>query len=262
MLARLLSFAVIAFWAVMTGLLLQSVYFPDSNRFSSVDPRHIARLFFTNTDFHSLELRRGDESIADVTISGKTHESGDSSEGGGMNYELRCYGSGMLRLPDVAPQRLTTNLILHFGPAFEVEAYNLSLSFHREGVRIDILSAEAGSGFEFNVTKDGEIVASSSDGHGLPVAEEISALTEAAGIGSSEEIEKSLREFAETFEIRGTRCQLDFGSSRAPGFCLAFKLVERDDVRLYFTESGELFRADSAYDLSLVSDLMIESPAE
>ncbi|MEM9480412.1 MAG: hypothetical protein AAGA58_12235 [Verrucomicrobiota bacterium] len=254
MFARLLSFAIITFWVVMTALLVQSVYFPESNRFSAVDPRHVARLFFANTDFHSLELKREGISIADVTLSGKIHD----SEATGISYELRCHGSGTFRLPDVPPQRITTNLTFEFDTNFAITDYQLSVSLHKENARVEIMPSENGSGFDFTLIQDGEVIADSNNTANLPGVEEIAAITEGAGLGSPETIETSLRDFAKSIDIRGRRCQLDFGASTAPGFCLGIKLVEEDDVQLYFTESGELYRADSVFELELISDQIVE----
>lgn len=71
------AFAVL-FWAVMTGLLLRDVYFPDESRFAEVPPKYVFDLFLKQAEVtaDTLHLYHRNQKIghASLSITNGTHE--------------------------------------------------------------------------------------------------------------------------------------------------------------------------------------------
>jgi len=71
------AFAVL-FWAVMTGLLLRDVYFPDESRFAEVPPKYVFDLFLKQAEVtaDTLHLYHRQQKIghASLSITSGTHE--------------------------------------------------------------------------------------------------------------------------------------------------------------------------------------------
>ena len=63
MVTRLLSTGIILFWLVMTGLLVQRVWFPEESRLSEVSPRAVFQLFASREKDSQLDIYRGPREI-------------------------------------------------------------------------------------------------------------------------------------------------------------------------------------------------------
>ena len=61
---------VVLFWAVMTGLLLRDVYFPDESRFAEVPPKYVFDLFLKQAEVtaNTLHLYHRDQKIGHASL--------------------------------------------------------------------------------------------------------------------------------------------------------------------------------------------------
>ncbi len=255
---RVLAAAVVAFWIVMTGLLVQSVYFPESDRFGTVDPKHVARLFFENTDFQTFTVIQRGEEIAEVTLSGRRSLGENLQIDEDEPYEVRFTITGILEMAGVPRQKLTARTFLTFERDFTPGPLKFSLFLHRDKSQVEVFTADNEAGFDIRVMRDGQILARSMDDLRMPGAQEMAAISQMVGLGTPDQAEASLRKYGEGLNLRANRTRIDLGTSHAPGYVITMDFLQPDGLKLYFSEAGELVMAKSALEIELVADALLE----
>lgn len=253
MLWRFISAFIIVFWAVMTGLLIRDTYFPDHSRFAEVPVSHVFDLFLTEAAAfnNTLHLLHGDQKMghASFTIRKVSDESAAEPE-----YAVLVHG--LVEIPS--------------------ESGKVNASFMMEG---ELWQAEHWKHFEAEVTAQAaqmEAKMSWNEGDRLPLievkkanqvvmntqmAEAMLKLPEMLG-GQSDLLAKMMPGLsAKGSEGSALKLQAREGVMELAGksrrcFIVTLVAMQGFEVKVFFTEIGELARVELPQGYRLIEPMM------
>jgi hypothetical protein len=253
MLWRALSAIIVLFWAVMTGLLIRDTYFPDHSRFAEVPVRHVLDLFLTEAAAfnNTLHLLHGQEKIghASFTIRKVSDESVAVPE-----YAVLIHG-----VVDVPSEegKVKANFML----AGELEAAE---KWKRIEAEVSAAAAQmeakmswaAGDRLpQIEVKKAGQVVMNTA------MAEAMMKLPDVPG-GKSDLLAKLMpglslnAEQASMLRFQAREGVMDLAGKRRRCFIVTLAAMQGLEVKVFFTEIGELARIELPQNYRLIEPMM------
>lgn len=129
---RAAAVLIVAFWLVMTGLLIRLEISPDQSDMLSVPPSHVFKLMFTHEQVSELRIMDRSLPVGSLRLIPK-----NSADPDGRTLDFS--GSLFVRLPDSAKkQRIAWNGILSVDRAFDTRRLQLTLTLREPACRLFI----------------------------------------------------------------------------------------------------------------------------
>jgi hypothetical protein len=250
MLWRILSVVIVLFWAVMTGLIIRDTYFPDHSRFAVVPPRFVFDLFLTeaaafNNTLHlykekdkightTFTIRRdGDDEIAPVyavLASGVV----DLQEGKTSGHDISFRLTG-----DLADAERWTSLDLELK---SISADTLATMSWKEGSKLPSIE----------VKKGGQLVMNT---HFIQT---MMAMKGAFGGGETEWLSQlsKVQQEAKNVPLSAREGLMDLAGKQRRCYIVTLEIMQMEQIRLYFTEVGELARIELPQGYRFIEPMM------
>ena len=258
---RFISAAILLFWAVMTGLIIRDAYFPDSSRFAVVPPKFVFDLFlneaaaFNNTLhlYHELE-KTGHANFVIRRLPG---------EDGPPIYALGS--SGMFSMPTEGAAKVDAtfrmNAELENGESwrsFEVETTNPESKTHAH------LKWKRGDAFpEIEIKRDGEVIMNAEMAQALMALQGAGGSGAAPGSGTGMELLSQLSksgagegDLAAAMQLHAREGTMDLAGKQRRCYVITTGLPGVYEVKIYFTEVGELARIELPQGYRLLEPMM------
>lgn len=251
MLWRVLTAVLLLFWAVMTGLLMRTVYFPDQSVLAEVPVKMVFDLFLNQAQAHSntLHLYQHDDRLGHASFHVVRN---DRTGKGAPLYRMTVSGGLDVGLGKVEPQKM--------GAGWRMEA-DLRDGQDLESLQMDLTAAETERTVMLRWKKGEEVpVMEVREGNKLIMdakgAMAMVGMGEKMGMfggvfglakpeGGAPEVRLEAREGLMELAGRDRRC-----------FVVRMKLFGTYDVQALFTEVGELARVDLPQGFSLKEPLI------
>jgi hypothetical protein len=251
MLWRVLTAILLLFWAVMTGLLMRTVYFPDQSVLAEVPVKMVLDLFLNQATAHSntLHLYQHAERLGHASFHVvRTNQAGIDEP----LYRMTVSGGLDMDGGEGAPRRM--------GAGWRMEA-DLRDGQELEALQMDLTAAETERTVMLRWKKGQELPAMEvRQGNKLIMdtkgAMALVGMSEQMGMfggmfglvkpgGGAPQVTVEAREGVMDLAGRGRRC-----------FVVRMKVFETYDVQALFTEVGELARVDLPHGFSLKEPLI------
>lgn len=254
MLWRILSAVVVLFWAVMTGLLIRDSYFPDQSRFAEVPPKFVFDLFLTHASAlnNNLHLYHGSEKIGHTSFS--VRRDGDDGEGDPAPEPVYAVlASGSLNLPADGEQtndlhyRLSSELL----DAEKWKSFDLEIKAPGSDLLATISWIDGQKMPAVEVKKAGQVVMNSG------FLQTLLALKNPLGEGKGWLSGlPQLPENAPPPVFAAREGLMDLAGKQRRCYVVSLQMMQVGEMRLLFTEAGELARIELPQDYRFVEPMM------
>lgn len=256
MIWRVAAVLVVLFWTVMSGLLLRDVYFPEASRFAIIPPRVVVDLFLRQSDAFgsTLHLYRQREKIGHASF--QIHRRIKPNHQ--TVYDVLLRGVADEAVPETHTRRVTATWNVacvladaerweHLGLTAELPQHDTSLRLSwgqaqaapevlvKQGGRVMVNSQDVQMLMKLGAGQDGAMAMLSMLGGRLPKGTE--------GM-KPDTLKLVAREGVMTLAGRERKC-----------FVLTLPLIGQQQVKMLFTEAGELAR------IELPDDYVLLEPA-
>lgn len=248
MIWRAAAVLVVVFWTVMSGLLLRDVYFPEASRFAIIPPRVVVDLFLRQSDAFgsTLHLYHQREKIGHASFQITRR----SKAGEQPVYDVLLRGVADEAVPEKHARRVTATWNIsctladaerweHLSVAAELPAQDVSLKLVwdqqdaapevlvKQGGRVMVNSQDVQMLMKLGAGKDGAMAMLSMLGGGLA--------GKGAGVAAMQpgSLRLTAREGVMSLAGRDRKC-----------FVLVLPLLGQQEVKMLFTEAGELARIE------------------
>ena len=250
---RFLTAIIVLFWAVMTGLLIRDTYYPDHSRYAEVPVSHVLDLFLTEAAAfnNTLHLLHGDQKM------------------GHASFTIRKVSEESAEVPEYA-------LLVHGVVEIPADAGKVNANFMLAG---ELLRAEQWKHFEAEVTAPNaqlEARMSWTMGDRLPQIEVKKAEQVVMNTAMAEAMMKLPDELGGKFQLltkilpglsvnqaslAASRIQaregvMELAGKRRRCFIVTFAAMQGLEVKIYFTEIGELARIELPQNYRLIEPMM------
>lgn len=249
MIWRVVAAIVVLFWAVMTGLLIRDIYFPDESRFAAVPPRYVFDLFLKQAEVSAstLHLYHRGEKIghANLTI------------GAGGTKELKRYNwlaRGVIERLQEKSARVNATWEVS-GEMDEVGNWHqmeLTAAMPKQEAQMTLSWKDGEKLPKVNMTQQGKTVL---DSQSL-------AVLMAMGAGASGEWMKSFGALASeapeagAFQFTAREGSLELAGRERRCYLVTAPLPGGQVLRLVFAETGELARIDLPQEYRLIEPMI------
>lgn len=235
----------------MTGLLIRDTYFPEESRFAEVPPQFVLDLFLNHRDSATtLVLRRGEENLGHSTVMARKQP---PVEGQTVVHDLQ--GSGMVdgRAFGAAGNDLTWRLAGELENGREWRSMIFQTGWRpgegppgvREGVSAAV-SWKRGGQPVFEVRQGGRVIMNNSKAGSLPQPGSL-PLGNLLGpsLGNSAML-------ANMTQIKAREGAMLLAGKRRKCYILQMQFTSLYEIKMLFTEAGELARIDLPQDWHLL----------
>jgi hypothetical protein len=254
--ARLLTISIIGFWLVMSGMLVQSIWFPADSRLSHVNPGAVLQLIGARGEPSVLEIYDDRKIVGRLSVQANRIPSTQPDRRPLVKMTLN--GRMQLKHPLFAGVNLTLDALAVLDHGGEVRSFHLNLSTGANGLLLIAAQPKPDAGVLIRLTQDRKEIFNSSIDPTKPLEENpwISALLTSFGVSPDDLM--AVRRRAESqaagvgvdarqgeFEIEGRKRQgfvLKFGTSGQPGY------------RLSVENTGEIVRLETPTAYHLLSE--------
>lgn len=252
MLWRILSAVIVLFWAVMTGLVIRDTYFPDQSRFAIVPPRFVLDLFLTEAAAFNnmLHLYHEQQKIGHTTFTIRR----DGGESEMPVYAVLATGSVNIQQPGQTGQELTYRLTGELEDAERWLSFDLELKAMTADVHAKIAWKRGDKLPEIEVKQAGKLVMNTQ------LLQTLMALP-GAGLGSAGGIDwmsliPKAQEGSMALPLVAREGIMELAGKQRRCYIVTLKVLQKEEVRVYFTEVGELARIELPQDYRFVEPLM------
>ncbi len=229
---RALSLSIIAFWLVMTVLLVRSVYFPDGSAFAEVPAQKILKLFMDQgSALNTMHLYHGDKKIGHASLNAHRFD----PKNDGLDYLFSASGSlDKGALPNVASD-VSWRLDMRLDKEEQWRGLAGQIRLNAQSTVTDFKWERDQAFPTFTLKQKGVLIAddktlspmlltlSGQNGLNLPDGSQASA-TNAAGL----------------FKTRAREGIIILAGQKRKGYVLEFTVMDQYRAKAYFTEVGEL----------------------
>lgn len=235
MVTRAFMALVLAFWLVMTVLLVRYTYFPEGSQFAEVPPKMVMKLFLEQgSKNNTMHVYHYDKKIGHASIDARAVRHIDGVGGAPTGHVLRIYGlleKGTLsRVKDA----VNWSVELRLKRMEHLELLKGHILLNESGMRADFLWNAGERAPKIKVTQKGDTIAEPEvlqtllgqmmgGGFMLPGQER-----SVSGIGT-DQVHVSTRE--------GT---MNIGGQKRSGYTMEIGALESWRLKAFFTEAGEL----------------------
>ena len=231
---RALNFLIIAFWVLMTALLVRNVYYPEGTEFAEVPPRVILKSFLDQGGLiNTLHVYHRDQKIGHAAVNPrKLSESPLESD-----YDLLI--SGLLdegTFPDVKG-RISWHLDLRLDNGD---------SWGGASGRVRLM--DSGTVFDFNWEKNQAIPTFSMKQNGLVVADDSLVQPLIAQMMLGQTHSSTLPDGTPVnskggdgvFTVKSREGKMKIAGQKRKGYVIELGFMDRYNLKAFFTEAGEL----------------------
>lgn len=248
MIFRLFTVALFVFCGVMTTWLVRTVYFPEYERLSRVDPSHVLDLFLENEEVTHAFIYRGRSLVGDVMVTSRKY--GESNE----RAKIRFIASGETDSPNFQKQDLKWkgSLDLGPGPSRSIEKIGLTVKFKEPDMTLSIDIDPRNFEFRYLLIQDGQVLADSDKD---PDNEELAQMKMLFEVlrGSPQSAE------ATTVPIDARWGKANIAGRRSSVYFLRFELPGSGQIKLTFSEAGEFLEMSTALGYQMLSETLSHS---
>lgn len=248
---RFIGPAILIFWAVMTFLLVRTVYFPEFNRLPKVDPRHVLDLFFDHEEVTELFVYRDDEVVGNIML---TSRDGGRDDG---SVKLAFTAGGAIEMPHLPRQRLHWRGWLNIGPAPErkIKGLDLRVRFTEPALTAALRIDPATLGFEYEISQDGQVVSSSKDPQAQLQVVQMKMMLAAWNIDLDAKAKQPPK-----WEAR--QGYVEISGHRTGAYFVVMEIPGSGTTKMTFTEAGEMIAVETSLGYELLSAVMRKPPEE
>lgn len=242
---RWISPLIIAFWLVMTVLLVRTVWFPEQSGLTEVHPNLVLQQFVAQksvaTELHLFDRRK--QRIGTVHIATRDHGVEDNGQ---PRFDLLV--TGRIEEPDSTgdtPPTVTWTASSEVVDGEQLSRLRFNLRIPASDVEV-IMERSDDEPLMYQMTQRGRVMLSSDGGTGGggalgPLAGMLSGmglgldgLTRDAGSGASG--------LQDALEVEARQAMIEYGGRARPGYRLTAKLLKRHGAVIEFSMAGELLR--------------------
>lgn len=249
---RIISALGVLFWAVMAGLLIRDTYFPEESRFAEVPPKFVLDLFLGQKGMATtLLLYRDQEKLGHSTF---TVRKQPSIDGQPAVYDLQASGIIEGRMFGPGGADLSWRLVGELGEGQQWRSVIFQTGWRpgegpvatREGVAATVSWKDGGGAPVIEVRKGGKVVM---DGGAVDSLLKGGALPLGGLLGTTGSRGATLSTLAHTEAREGA---MVLAGKKRKCYVLHMQFAGLYDIKMLFTEAGELARVDLPQGLHLL----------
>ena len=253
MIWRVAGVLAVLFWAVMSGLLVRDVYFPEASRFAIVPPKMVMDLFLRQSETFGTTLhlyhQREKMGHANLQVSRRIKPSHQTV------YDLIAHGAVEQAEPGIEMRSITAawSLSCTLADAERWQQLTLKASFPQREVAMQLSWNEKQSSPEVLVKQGDRVVMNSQDvkmlmgmGAGKDGAMAMLSLF-AGGLPKT-----TAQPQQDTMKLQAREGLIMLAGRQRKCFVLTLPLMGAYEVKMIFTEAGELARIDLPDDYVLL----------
>lgn len=236
MLTRVFMVFVLAFWLVMTALLIRYTYYPEGSQFAEVPPRVVLKLFLDQgSKNNTMHIYHFDKKIGHASVDSRSLRFVDGQRGQPRGHALRI--SGLLEKGTVksVPDVINWWLEIRLKNLEEMASLRGHIRMHGSGATLD---------FVWNAGERAPKVTLSNRGDPSADTQMMQLLLNQALGGSAEGMLASQGIVAPggapQAEIKTREGKMNLGGQRRNGYTLEIGALDRFRLKAFFTEAGEL----------------------
>jgi hypothetical protein len=241
MISRLITFLIVAFFLVMTGLLVQTVYFPSESRFAQADPEFVIGLFLRNSTLSELTIYKDNSKVGEITLKPQQHKQRiDAAE----TYSLILDTTGEVELPSLPRQTLRSHVEFHFDETWGLDLLELAIRFAEpEVIKIELNVNPKTAEFDYKVFKRGEEIPFDADQQAVGKSQ-MQMLLMAWGVDPTvlDDTEAAAREQERLSSMSARHGTIDIAGKRIHAYVLTIQILTGSELKLYFTDDGKLVK--------------------
>lgn len=245
MIWRVAAVLAVIFWAVMSGLLVRDVYFPEASRFAIVPPRMVMDLFLRQSESFgtTLHLYHQHEKMghANLQVSRRTKPNHESV------YDLIAHGAVEEAEPGAGMRSIaaTWSMACTLADAERWQRLNLKASFPQRDASVQLSWNEKQTSPEVLVKQGEQVLMNSQDvkmlmGMGAGQDSAMAMLSLLGGGLPKTKVEPQ----QETMKLQAREGQIVLAGRQRKCFVLTLPIMGMYEVKMIFTEVGELARID------------------
>ena len=250
MIFRLTVALIVAFWLVMTGLLVRSVYFPEHSRVLRFEPAHVLELFLGREKGSHLLLKQrpGGATMGGITLS-------RSKIGAGKRPPVEVKIAGWASFPSVTGServRIQLRGDMRFDTERRVSGFNLEARFESARAVLRMWNGEGDDRLRYRFDSDGRRVL---DSESHPPEALAGMALEAAGLprGSAEPFhglamaKPAVRAYWGTTQVSGKRLN---------AYIARVSLADELALTVAVSKLGDILRVSTPFGVELIPDTL------
>lgn len=245
MIWRVVAVLAVLFWAVMSGLLVRDIYFPEASRFAVVPPKVVMDLFLRQSETFgtTLHLYHQREKIGHANLQVNRRIKPDHQ----VVYDIIAHGAVEQVEPDAQMRSIaaTWSLACTLADAERWQQFTLKAGFPSRDASMLLSWSEQQSSPEVMVKQGGRVVMNSQDVKMLmgAGAGQGSAMAMLSLLGGSLP-KTNVQPEAETMKLQAREGLIVLAGRQRKCFVLTLPIMGMYEVKMIFTEAGELARID------------------
>jgi hypothetical protein len=238
---RILSVLIVAFWLVMSGLLLRLQFWPEESGVLAVPVEHVLRLLFTHALPSNLNIAFGGRPYGSLSVRPNIAENGER--------RLRTSGNARLRLPLLPRDQLIWSSTLNLDQRLAFRNLAASLSLRETGTDIDFEIDSASQAVHYSIAQNKKLVREST----VPLSREGAAvLLRQAQLNP--EILDALKSSAAPAHVSAKLTNFSFRHEKIEAYSVGVYQGETALLEIYVNQLGRILLVQSALGLSLAAD--------
>ncbi|MFC5454468.1 hypothetical protein [Prosthecobacter fluviatilis] len=254
MIWRMAAVLAVVFWAVMSGLLVRDIYFPEASRFAVVPPRMVMDLFLRQSESFgcTLHLYHQQEKIghANLQVNRRINPHHETV------YDLIAHGAVEQVMPDEQMRTIMATWSLGCTLADAERWQNLAVkaSFPQRDASMRLSWSETQPSPEVQVKQGERVVMNSQDVQmlmGMGAGQE-SALALLLLMGGGMPKTGTTPAAPEAMKLQAREGMMMLAGRQRKCFVLTLPVLGMHEVKMIFTEAGELARIDLQDDYVLL----------
>ncbi|SKA92600.1 hypothetical protein SAMN02745166_01917 [Prosthecobacter debontii] len=251
MLWRILSALIVLFWAMMTGLIIRDTYFPDYSRFAVVPPRFVFDLFLSEAAAfnNTLHLYHEKERIGHTTFTIRKDGGEDQVQ---VLYALLASGMVTFPVPNAKDQDLNFRLTAELEDAERWHSLDLELKSGSADL-FAVIQWKVGDELpQVEVKKGGQVVMNTE------MMKTMMAMKGAFGGGFEwlAELGTAQSAVAEASPLHAREGIMELAGKKRRCYIVTWQVFQTEEIRIYFTEVGELARIELPQDYRFIEPMM------
>lgn len=247
---RIISTVILLFWAVMTGLIIRDSYFPDHSRFAEVPVRMVFDLFLTDAAAfnNTLDLYQNKVKIGHTTF---TIRKLDESSNAPL-YALLV--NGTVQIPtEKETVNANFNFVGELANAERWQSFKLDFKAPKAETEAEMIWKKGDALPAVNVKKSGLVVMNTQ------MASAMLGMKEMLGSDSNwlmPMLPSGLSLEDSSLQLKAREGQMELAGKRRRCYIVQLALMSGYEMKMYFSEIGELARIELPQGYRLIEPMM------
>lgn len=255
---RIVSAVIVLFWVVMTGLVIRDAYFPDQSRFTVVPVRFVFDLFLSEAAAfnNALHLYHDDERIGytsfNIRRENKTEEP--------PVYAVQASGALTLPLPatgQTQPEDVSFRIAGVLKDGEQWKSLELEIKTYISEVFATIAWKEGDEMPAVEIKKGGQVMMNTQLLKTM-LAMKNGGLGGLPGLGGMDLLARlpELQKGGGNLPLEAREGVMDLAGKQRRCYIVSMKVLQTEEIRMYFTEIGELARIELPQGYRFVEPMM------